>query len=113
MLTLVLGAGLIAAGVVRLYLALQLPAEQPRLLVFVAGAVTILLGLIIVTLAREHVYVLGTLLGVDLLFMGSDGPVLAWGFMRGPDCFEVPREHIFGGNNDEMGLLLRRRERRG
>lgn len=71
-LTLVLGAGLIAAGVVRLYLALQLPVEQPRLLVFVAGAVTILLGLIIVThWPANSIWVLGTLLGVDLLFNGA------------------------------------------
>jgi uncharacterized membrane protein HdeD (DUF308 family) len=69
---LVLGAGLIAAGVVRLYLALQLPVEQPRLMVFVAGAVTILLGLIIVThWPADSIWVLGTLLGVDLLFNGA------------------------------------------
>jgi uncharacterized membrane protein HdeD (DUF308 family) len=71
-LTLLLGAGLIAAGAVRLYLAFQLPAEQPRALVFVAGAVTILLGLIIVThWPADSVWVLGTLLGVDLLFNGA------------------------------------------
>ena len=71
-LTLVLGAGLIAAGVVRLYLALQLPVEQPRLVVFIAGAVTILLGLIIVThWPADSIWVLGTLLGVDLLFNGT------------------------------------------
>jgi uncharacterized membrane protein HdeD (DUF308 family) len=70
-LTLLLGAGLIAAGVVRGYLAFQLPADQPRALVFVAAAVTILLGLIIVThWPLDSVYVLGTLLGVDLLFHG-------------------------------------------
>ncbi|MGA2791992.1 MAG: HdeD family acid-resistance protein [Roseiarcus sp.] len=71
-LTLVLGAGLIAAGVVRVYLASQLPAEQPRAMVFVAGAVTILLGLIIVThWPADSIWVLGTLLGVDLLFNGA------------------------------------------
>jgi uncharacterized membrane protein HdeD (DUF308 family) len=71
-LTLVLGAGLIAAGVVRLYLALQLPVERPRLLVFAAGVVTILLGLIIVThWPADSTWVLGTLLGVDLLFNGA------------------------------------------
>jgi uncharacterized membrane protein HdeD (DUF308 family) len=70
-LTLLLGAGLIAAGVVRTFLAFQLPADHPRALVFLAAAVTILLGLIIVTLwPLDSVYVLGTLLGVDLLFHG-------------------------------------------
>jgi len=70
-LMLLLGAALIAAGLVRAYLALQLPADQPRALVFVAAAVTILLGLIIVShWPLDSVYVLGTLLGVDLLFHG-------------------------------------------
>jgi len=71
-LTLMLGAGLIAAGLVRIYLATELPAGQPRLLVFVAAAVTILLGLIIIVnrWPLDSVYVLGTLLGVDLLFHG-------------------------------------------
>jgi uncharacterized membrane protein HdeD (DUF308 family) len=70
-LTLILGAALIAAGVVRAFLATQLPADQPRVLVFLAAAVTILLGLIIVShWPLDSVYVLGTLLGVDLLFHG-------------------------------------------
>jgi len=71
-LTLVLGAGLIAAGVVRLYLGFQLPADQPRAMVFLAGAVTFLLGLVIVThWPADSIWVLGTLLGVDLLFNGA------------------------------------------
>jgi uncharacterized membrane protein HdeD (DUF308 family) len=70
-LTLLLGAGLIAAGVVRAYLGTQLPADQPRALIFLAAAVTIVLGLIIVShWPLDSVYVLGTLLGVDLLFHG-------------------------------------------
>jgi uncharacterized membrane protein HdeD (DUF308 family) len=70
-LTLLLGAGLIAAGVVRAYLATQLPADQPRALVYLAAAVTILLGLVIVAhWPLDSVYVIGTLLGVDLLFHG-------------------------------------------
>ena len=61
----------IAAGVVRAYLATQLPADHPRALVFLAAAVTILLGLIIVShWPLDSVYVLGVLLGVDLLFHG-------------------------------------------
>jgi uncharacterized membrane protein HdeD (DUF308 family) len=70
-LTLMLGAGLIAAAAVRFYLALQLPADRGRIFVFLAAAVTFLLGLIIVThWPMDSVYVLGTLLGVDLLFHG-------------------------------------------
>jgi uncharacterized membrane protein HdeD (DUF308 family) len=71
-LTLMLGAGLIAAGVVRIVLGFQLPADHPRSLVFLAGAVTIILGLIIIgRWPADSVLVLGTLLGVDLLFHGS------------------------------------------
>jgi uncharacterized membrane protein HdeD (DUF308 family) len=70
-LTLTLGAGLIAAAVVRFYLAFQLPADNSRNFVFLAAAVTLLLGLIIVAhWPMDSVYVLGTLLGVDLLFNG-------------------------------------------
>jgi uncharacterized membrane protein HdeD (DUF308 family) len=70
-LTLFLGAGLIAAGVVRAFLAFQLPADHPRSMVILAAAVSILLGLIIVShWPLDSVYVLGTLLGVDLLFHG-------------------------------------------
>jgi uncharacterized membrane protein HdeD (DUF308 family) len=70
-LTLFLGAGLIAAGVVRAFLAFQLPADHPRSLILLAAAVSILLGLIIVShWPLDSVYVLGTLLGVDLLFHG-------------------------------------------
>ena len=71
-LTLLLGAGLIAAGAVRLALAFRLPPVQSRLLIFLAAAITILLGLVIVThWPLDSVYVLGTLLGVDLLFHGA------------------------------------------
>jgi uncharacterized membrane protein HdeD (DUF308 family) len=71
-LTLMLGAGLIAAGVVRGYLGFQLPADHPRVMVFIAAVVTILLGLIIVThWPADSIWVLGTLLGVDLLFNGA------------------------------------------
>ena len=70
-LTILLGAALIAAGLLRAYLAFHIPADHPRGLVFLAAAVTILLGLIIVSRwPLDSVYVLGTLLGVDLLFHG-------------------------------------------
>jgi uncharacterized membrane protein HdeD (DUF308 family) len=95
-LTLALGAGLIAAGGVRLYLAFQLPADQQRMLVFVAGAVTILLGLIIVThWPADSIWVLGTLLGVDLLFNGAGWVAFGLG-LRGrlliPRAREIKRQ---------------------
>jgi uncharacterized membrane protein HdeD (DUF308 family) len=71
-LTLALGAGLIAAAAVRAYLALQLPADHRRGMVLLAAAVTALLGLIIVIRwPSDSVYVLGVLLGVDLVFHGA------------------------------------------
>lgn len=71
-LTRSLGACLIAAGVVRVYLATRLPAVRPRLVVFLASAATILLGLIIVSRwPSDSIYVLGMLLGVDLLLHGA------------------------------------------
>jgi len=70
-LTLALGAGLIAAAAVRAYLAFQLPGGNQRAMVLLAAAVTFLLGLIIVVRwPTDSVYVLGILLGVDLLFHG-------------------------------------------
>ena len=54
------------------YLALALPSGQPRIPVFFAAAVTVLLGLIVViNWPLSSLYVLGTLLGVDLLFHGA------------------------------------------
>ena len=71
-LTLMLGAGLIAAGIVRIVFGFQLPADHPRSLVFLAGAVTIVLGLIIIGhWPADSVLVLGALLGVDLVFHGA------------------------------------------
>jgi uncharacterized membrane protein HdeD (DUF308 family) len=70
-LTLALGAGLIAAALVRIYLAFQLPAGYSRAMVFLASAVTGLLGIVIIAYwPGSSLYVLGTLLGIDLIFHG-------------------------------------------
>jgi uncharacterized membrane protein HdeD (DUF308 family) len=71
-LTLLIGVGLIAAGVLRFYLAFQLPSGPQRSLVWLGAAVTFLLGLtIVIHWPLSSAYVLGTLLGVDLLFNGA------------------------------------------
>ena len=71
-LTLALGVGLIAAAVVRVYLAFQLPSRQQRGAVLLAALVTFLLGIVIVMhWPWDSVYILGTLLGVDLIFHGA------------------------------------------
>jgi uncharacterized membrane protein HdeD (DUF308 family) len=80
-LTLALGAGLIAAAAVRAYLAFYLPAGATRAMVLLAAAVTFLLGLVIVVhWPSDSVYVLGILLGVDLLFHGIGWATFGVGF---------------------------------
>jgi hypothetical protein len=77
-LTLVLGAALIAAGVVRAYLAFQLPAGQMRVDGLPGGGGDVPAGF-------DHrdeladvssLYVLGTLLGVDCCSMARAGFLL-------------------------------------
>jgi uncharacterized membrane protein HdeD (DUF308 family) len=71
-LTLLLGAGLIAAGVVRAVLAYELPSSPQRPMLFFTALATFLLGLVIIIhWPLSSVYALGTLLGVDLLFHGA------------------------------------------
>ena len=79
-LTLMIGAGLIAAAVVRAWLAAQLPGGPQRSLVWLGAAVTFVLGLAIVThWPASSLYVLGTFLGVDLLFHGAGWASFALG----------------------------------
>jgi aquaporin Z len=71
-LTLLLGAGLVASGLVRTFLAFQLPKTAPWVLVAFSGLVTLLLGAVI--LAKwpvSSLWVLGAFLGVDLIFAGA------------------------------------------
>lgn len=71
-LTLMLGAGLIAAGLVRIFLATQLPSGRHRGLVVVSGLITALLGLVIVLhWPTSSVFVLGMLLAIDLIVQGT------------------------------------------
>lgn len=70
-LTLVLGASLVASGVMRLVLALSMMEGSPWVWVLLSGIVTLLLGFVI--LARwpvSSLYTLGIFLGVDLLIVG-------------------------------------------
>jgi len=70
--TLILGAGLAATGVLRLFLATHLPSGGSRWLAFLSSAVTLLLATaILIGWPSDSVFVLGTLLGVDLFFAGS------------------------------------------
>ena len=71
-LTLMLGAFLVASGVLRIFLAFNLKREAPWIWVALSGVITLLLGLLI--LARwpvNSVYILGLFLGIDLIMAGA------------------------------------------
>ncbi len=68
--TLMIGAALLVTGVMRIVAAFQLPSGN-KALVGLAGAVTVLLGLMILaSWPASGLIVLGTFLGIDLLFYG-------------------------------------------
>jgi uncharacterized membrane protein HdeD (DUF308 family) len=70
-LTLVLGVALIVAGIARMVLGFHLKAGQHGGLVIFSGVVTLLFGLIILLhWPFSSLYVLGIILGVDLIFAG-------------------------------------------
>ena len=69
-LTLLIGAALLATGIVRIFIGFQMRAG-PWGWVVVSGVVTTLLGVVIlVHWPVSSLYVLGTFLGVDLLLAG-------------------------------------------
>jgi uncharacterized membrane protein HdeD (DUF308 family) len=70
-LTLVLGAALVASGIMRIILAFNMKEETPWIAVVFSGVVTFLLGLIILAhWPVSSLYVLGLFLGIDLVFAG-------------------------------------------
>lgn len=69
--TLLLGAALLATGLMRIYFGVKLPHGASGFVV-VAGLITSLLGLLILLGWPENsLFVLGIFLGVDLLFYGA------------------------------------------
>jgi uncharacterized membrane protein HdeD (DUF308 family) len=83
LLTLFLGASLIASGVVRLFLAFSMKRESPWVWVALSAVITLLLGVLI--LARwpvNSVYILGVFLGIDLIFAGAGWIGLGLGLKR-------------------------------
>ena len=83
LLTLFLGASLIASGAVRLFLAFSMKRESPWVWVALSGAITLLLGLLIV--ARwpvNSVYILGLFLGIDLIMAGAGWVSLGFSLRR-------------------------------
>ena len=85
LLTLILGASLVASGVMRLFLAFSMNRESPWIWVALSSVVTLLLGLLI--LARwpiNSVYILGLFLGIDLIVAGAGWVGLGLGLHRRP-----------------------------
>jgi uncharacterized membrane protein HdeD (DUF308 family) len=71
-LTLILGAALVASGIMRIFLAFNMQHGSPWIWVAVSGLITLLLGVIIlVHWPVSSLYVLGIFLGVDLVFAGA------------------------------------------
>ncbi len=71
-LTLILGAALVASGMVRVFLAFSMKRESPWIWVLLSSAVTVLLGLLILAhWPISSVYVLGIFLGIDLVMAGA------------------------------------------
>jgi uncharacterized membrane protein HdeD (DUF308 family) len=72
LLTFILGVALVISGVMRLIIAFAMKESTPWGWVALSGAITIILGLVI--LARwpvSSVYVLGLFLGIDLVIAGA------------------------------------------
>jgi uncharacterized membrane protein HdeD (DUF308 family) len=70
-LTLALGAALVASGIMRIILAFNMKEGTPWIGVVFSGVITLLLGLIILAhWPVSGLYVLGLFLGIDLVFAG-------------------------------------------
>jgi uncharacterized membrane protein HdeD (DUF308 family) len=82
-LTLVLGASLVASGVMRIVLAFSMKQETPWIWVALSGVVTLLLGLLILAhWPVSSVYVLGLFLGIDLVMAGASWIGIGAGLRR-------------------------------
>jgi uncharacterized membrane protein HdeD (DUF308 family) len=84
LLTLILGAALIASGLMRIFLAFSMKRESPWVWVLLSSLVTLLLGLLILAhWPISSVYVLGIFLGVDLVMAGAAWIGLGFALRRG------------------------------
>jgi uncharacterized membrane protein HdeD (DUF308 family) len=83
LLTLILGASLVASGIMRIFLAFSMKRETPWIWVALSGVITLLLGLLI--LARwpvSSLYILGLFLGIDLVMAGAGWIGIGFGLRR-------------------------------
>jgi uncharacterized membrane protein HdeD (DUF308 family) len=83
LLTLILGASLVASGIMRIFLGFSMKRETPWIWVVLSGVITLLLGVLI--LARwpvSSIYILGLFLGIDLIMAGVGWIGLGFGLRR-------------------------------
>ena len=78
-LTLFLGVSLAIAGVVRIYLSFHMRHGAPWGLMGLSGAITILVGMMILSQwPTSSLYTLGLFLGIDLIFVGFSWFNVGW-----------------------------------
>ena len=83
LLTLILGASLVASGIMRIILAFSLKQEIPWIWVLLSGAITLLLGLLILAhWPISSLYILGLFLGIDLVMAGAGWIGIGFGLRR-------------------------------
>jgi uncharacterized membrane protein HdeD (DUF308 family) len=80
LLTLILGASLVASGIMRIILAFSMKQEMPWIWVVLSGVITLLLGLLILAhWPVSSLYILGLFLGIDLIMAGAGWIGLGFG----------------------------------
>ena len=78
-----LGASLVVSGIMRIVLALSMKEGMPWIAVCLSGAVTLLLGIVILAhWPVSSIYILGLLLGIDLVFAGAAWIAVGLGVRR-------------------------------
>jgi len=83
MLTLLLGISLAASGVMRVVLAFGMKQAMPWIWVLLSGAVTFLLGVVILAhWPVSSLYILGLFLGIDLVLAGASWVGIGLGLRR-------------------------------
>ncbi|MGB6396502.1 MAG: HdeD family acid-resistance protein [Bradyrhizobium sp.] len=83
LLTLILGASLVASGIMRIVLAFSMKQETPWIWVVLSGVITLLLGLLILAhWPVSSLYILGVFLGIDLIMAGAGWIGIGFGLHR-------------------------------
>jgi uncharacterized membrane protein HdeD (DUF308 family) len=84
LLTLILGASLVASGIMRIILAFSMKQETPWIWILLSSVITLLLGLLILAhWPVSSLYILGLFLGIDLIMAGAGWIGLGFGLHRG------------------------------